>query len=123
MTADLTPLVARKSALRRQLVWQTVGMAAAVAAVLAAFGATPEGFVAMMVLATGFGRGLRQSWQARYRLAREELDHATASLDTQRAMLRASVDRRDAAQGLALPDETAGGNLAIGEDGKLSEDR
>jgi hypothetical protein len=123
MTTDLTPLVTRKRALRRQLVWHTVGMAAAVAAALAAFGTTPEGFVAIMVLVTGFGRGMRQSWQERYRLAREELDDATASLDTRRAILRASVDRRDAARGLALSDETAGGDLAIGQEGELSKDR
>ena len=123
MTTDLTPLVARKSALRRQLVWHTVGMATTVAAVLAALGFTPEGFFAMTVLVTGFGWGMRQSWRDRYQIARRELDDATAALDTQRAILRASGDRRDAARGLALSDETAGGELAVAEDGKLSEDR
>ena len=126
MTADLTPLVERQKALRRQVFRTTMAPVLVIsgAAVVAFFGVTWwSAVLAAIMWSAGLGIFRWRKDPMAHPMARLELDQTTASLGTQRAMLRTSVDRRDAAQGLAMSDEAVGGDLPIGQDGELSKDR
>jgi hypothetical protein len=68
------------------------------------------------------GMGSLRRWQ-KYQMERLELEQTTASLETQRILLRRSEERLHADAGLSLSDDAAGGELAVGQHGELSEDR
>jgi hypothetical protein len=120
MTADLTPLLERRKALR----WQLLGSLAAVAGLLAItiglMGLTAKAGVTMFFVFGGWNRLIRSRWR-KYQALRAELNRATRQLENQRAALRGSGERRDAAQGLAISEELPGGELSVGQGGEISE--
>ncbi len=120
MTTDLTPLLARQKELRREILWSALALVAIAVGILALLGFTAKGGITMFFLFGGWTRMIRSRWR-RYVGARRELARATRTLERQRALLRGSGERRDAAQGLAISDEPGGGELSIGQGGELSE--
>ena len=120
MTADLTPLIERQKALRRQFFWTNMTVVIGATAWVAIHGFTWW----HVLLALGVGAAMLGAHMGKkHWLARLELDQTTASLETQRILLRRSGDRRDAAEGLSLSNDAAGGELSVGQDGELSKDR
>jgi hypothetical protein len=83
-------------------------------------GFTAKSGFTMFFVFGGWSRAIKGRWR-KYKALRTELDRATRSLERQRAVLRASGERRDAAQGLAISEELPGGELSIGRAGELSE--
>ena len=120
MTADLTPLVERQKALRRQLLGSLAALGGLLAVTIGLMGFTAKGGVMMFFVFGGWNRAIRSRWR-KYKALRAELDRASRSLEQQRAFLRGSGERRDAAQGLAISEELPGGELSVGQDGELSE--
>jgi hypothetical protein len=119
---DLTPLVERQKALREQLALSTLALVGVSVGIASFLGFTMKSGMTMVFLFGGWGQFIRGSWR-KYQAARSELRDATVSLETERARLRGSGERRDAAQGLAVSEEATGGELSIGQDGELSEER
>jgi hypothetical protein len=120
MTADLTPLLERQKALRRQLLGSVAVLVGILALTIGLMGFTATSGFTMFFVFGGWSRAIRGRWR-KYKALRAELDRATRSLERQRAVLRASGERRDAAQGLAISEELPGGELSIGRAGELSE--
>jgi hypothetical protein len=120
MTADLTPLIARQKALRREILSSALVLLAVAVGVIAFLGMTAKGGITMFFLFGGWTRMVRARWQ-RYVRAQTELERASRTLAQERARLRGSGERRDAAQGLAISEELPGGELSVGQDGELSE--
>jgi hypothetical protein len=119
MTADLTPLLERQKELRRQRLWTTISIFISGATALLVWHHLTWFSALMALLMCVASWGAQQSFKRQ--MERLELDQTTASLATQRALLRRSAERRDAEAGLSMSDE-AGGELAAGQDGELSED-
>jgi hypothetical protein len=120
VNADLTPLLERQKVLRRQLALSLLGLAAALALIVAFFGLNAKSGVFFFFVFGGWGRWIGTAWR-KYKRARAELGHANRVLAGQRALLRGSGERRDAAQGLAISEELPGGELSIGRGGELGE--
>jgi hypothetical protein len=120
VTTDLTPLIERQKALRRQLALSLLGLGVALALIVAFLGLNAKSGVFFFFVFGGWGRWIRTAWR-KYKRARAELDQATRVLARQRALLRGSGERRDAAQGLAISEDLPGGELSIGRGGELSE--
>ena len=120
MTADLTPLIARQKELRREILWSALVLLAVAAGVLVFLGFNAKGGITMFFMFGGWTQWIRARWR-RYVAARRELARATRTLERQRAALRGSGERREAAQGLAISEEVGGGELSIGRGGELSE--
>jgi hypothetical protein len=117
---DLTPLIARQKELRREIVWSGLVLVAIALAIVAFLGFNAKGGIGMFFLFGGWRQWVRSRWR-RYAAARRELAEATRTLARERANLRGSGERRDAAQGLAISEELPGGELSIGQGGELSE--
>ena len=117
---DLTPLIARQKELRREILWSALVLLLIAAASLAFLGLTAKGGVAMFFVFSGWLRMIKSRWR-RWQSARRELARATRTLEHQRATLRGSGERRDAAQGLAISGELPGGELSVGQGGEISE--
>ena len=120
MTPDLTPLVNRQKELRREILLSGLVLVAIAVGVVAFLGFTAKSGITMFLFFSGWSRMVRSRWQ-RYVGARRELARATRTLEQQRAMLRGSGERRDAAQGLAISEELPGGELSTAQDGEISE--
>lgn len=120
MTADLTPLLDRQKALRLQILWSALALAAVAVVVVALFGIGTKSGIGVFIVFSGWLRAVKSRWK-RYVAARQELARATRTLERERALLRGSGERRDAAQGLAISEEGGGGELSIGPGGELSE--
>ena len=120
MTADLTPLLERQKALRRELLGSLAVLVGVLALTFGIMGLTAKGGVTMFFVFGGWNRAIKSRWR-KYRALRAELDRANRSLEQQRAFLRGSGERRDAAQGLAISEELPGGELSLGQGGELSE--
>jgi hypothetical protein len=120
MTADLTPLVERQRALRWQLLGSLAAVVGLVAITIGLVGFTAKAGVMMFFVFGGWNRLIRSRWR-KYKALRAELDRANRSLARQRAALRGSGERRDAAQGLAISEELPGGELSVGQGGELTE--
>jgi hypothetical protein len=120
MTADLTPLVERQKALRLELLLSIAALVGVLAVIVAVMGFSVQGGVTWFFVFGGWNRLIRGRWR-KYKALRAELDRATRSLARQRAALRGSGERLDAAQGLAISDELPGGELSVGQGGELSE--
>ena len=121
MTADLTPLLERQKALRRQLSWGATAFVVISISFVAWQGLTGWSVLFAVVCGICSVAGA-QNWRKRH-LDRLELEQTTAAIATQRALLRRSGERRDAEAGLSISDDAAGGELTVGQDGELSEDR
>jgi hypothetical protein len=120
VTADLTPLIARQKELRREILWSALVLLIIAIGIVAFLGFTAKGGITMFFLFGGWTRLIRSRWR-RWVSARRELARATRTLEHQRAVLRGSGERRDAAQGLAISEELPGGELSIGRGGEISE--
>lgn len=120
MTADLTPLMERQKALRRQLLGSVAALGGLLAITIGLMGFTAKGGVTMFFVFGGWNRAIKSRWR-KYRALRAELNRATKQLENQRAALRGSGERRDAAQGLAISEELPGGELSVGQGGEISE--
>ena len=120
MTADLTPLMERQKALRRELLLSLAVLVGVLTFTFVFMGLTAKGGFTMFFVFGGWSRAIRSRWN-KYRALRAELDRATRSLERQRAALRGSGERLEAAQGLAISEELPGGELSVGQDGELSE--
>jgi len=117
---DLTPLIARQKELRREILWSALVLLGIAAGSLAFLGFTAKGGITMFFLFSGWTRMIKSRWR-RWVSARRELARATRTLERQRAALRGSGERRDAAQGLAISEDLPGGELSVGQGGELSE--